>query len=55
LLELVRIDEGGQFGTYLTIAQWISILLLLLGGSLLGLAFIRPRDSRDLFRKSGTA
>lgn len=55
LLELVRADEGGQFGTWLTIAQFISILLLLLGGALIALAFIRPRDSRDLFLKSGTA
>jgi phosphatidylglycerol---prolipoprotein diacylglyceryl transferase len=30
LLELIRSDEGGQFGTTLTIAQWISLV----GGSL---------------------
>jgi phosphatidylglycerol:prolipoprotein diacylglycerol transferase len=28
LLEVVRADEGGQFGTPLTISQWVSLLIL---------------------------
>jgi phosphatidylglycerol:prolipoprotein diacylglycerol transferase len=31
LLEIVRVDEGGQFGTGLSISQWVSIGLFLIG------------------------
>ena len=34
LLETIRIDEPGQFGTSLTISQWVSIGLLLLAMAL---------------------
>jgi phosphatidylglycerol:prolipoprotein diacylglycerol transferase len=30
LLELVRVDEGGQFGTNLSISQWVSIVVFAL-------------------------
>ena len=35
VLEMVRVDEGGQFGTSLSISQWVSVLVL--SGSMLGL------------------
>jgi len=34
LEEIVRVDEGGQFGTELSIAQWVSIVGILFGGIL---------------------
>lgn len=34
VLELVRVDEGGQFGTDLSISQWVSVIVL--SGSILG-------------------
>jgi len=27
VLELVRVDEGGQFGTDLSISQWVSLIV----------------------------
>jgi phosphatidylglycerol---prolipoprotein diacylglyceryl transferase len=33
--EIIRVDEAGQFGTSLSIAQWISIGAILLGGLIL--------------------
>ncbi|MAI72316.1 MAG: diacylglyceryl transferase [Rhodopirellula sp.] len=41
VLELVRVDESGQFGTDFSISQWVSICVLT--GSLLGLGFIYSR------------
>jgi phosphatidylglycerol:prolipoprotein diacylglycerol transferase len=38
LMELIRIDEQGQFGTGLTISQLISIAMIILGVSLLAYA-----------------
>jgi phosphatidylglycerol:prolipoprotein diacylglycerol transferase len=38
VLELVRVDEGGQFGTGLTISQWVSVVVFAL--SIVGLAFV---------------
>lgn len=35
LLELIRADEGGQFGTSLTISQWLGFLMMAAGGVLL--------------------
>jgi len=35
LLEVIRTDESGQFGTALTISQWVSIGTILLGFGLL--------------------
>ncbi len=37
-LEMIRVDEPGQFGASLSISQWVSVLVL--GGSALGLAWI---------------
>jgi phosphatidylglycerol:prolipoprotein diacylglycerol transferase len=34
LEEIVRVDEGGQFGTELSIAQWVSIVGILFGAIL---------------------
>ncbi|MAI31307.1 MAG: hypothetical protein CBE00_02635 [Planctomycetaceae bacterium TMED240] len=41
VLELVRVDESGQFGTDFSISQWVSICVLT--GSLIGLGFIYSR------------
>ena len=41
VLELVRVDESGQFGTDFSISQWVSICVLT--GSLVGLGFIYTR------------
>lgn len=38
VLELIRDDEGGQFGTSLSISQWVSICVLT--GALVGLCWI---------------
>lgn len=38
LMEIVRQDEQGQFGTDLTISQWVSIGMLVLGFSLMAYA-----------------
>ena len=35
LLEIIRTDEGGQFGTALTISQWVSIGTIVVGFSVL--------------------
>jgi len=42
VLELVRVDESGQFGTEFSISQWVSIFVLT--GSLIGLGFIYTRQ-----------
>ena len=41
LLEVIRTDEAGQFGTTLTISQWVSVVAIGLGVSLW--AYIRWR------------
>lgn len=48
VLELVRVDESGQFGTDFSISQWVSIAVLT--GSLIGLVCIysRPRQAPQL-------
>ena len=38
LMELIRQDELGQFGTELTISQWVSVLAILAGFSLFAMA-----------------
>ena len=38
VLELVRVDESGQFGTTLSISQWVSVVVFT--GSLIGLGLI---------------
>jgi phosphatidylglycerol:prolipoprotein diacylglycerol transferase len=42
LLEIVRRDEAGQFGTVLTISQWISVIVLTIGLGLLLWVRLRP-------------
>lgn len=48
LLELVRQDELGAFGTSLTISQWISILMIVLGIILFGWAGLKVDETRRL-------
>ena len=45
LLELVRSDEGGQFGTQLTISQWLSIGIFLAACAFWVFIESRPRGS----------
>ncbi len=45
LLEIVRVDEGGQFGTGLTISQWVSIGLFLIGLAMWWYVESQPRGS----------
>lgn len=54
VLEMVRVDEAGQFGTSLSISQWVSVVVLTF--SLIGLAWIsfsgslisgRPEPTHD--------
>jgi phosphatidylglycerol:prolipoprotein diacylglycerol transferase len=46
LLEIVRVDEGGQFGTGLSISQWVSIGLFLIGLGIWWYVESQPRGSR---------
>jgi phosphatidylglycerol:prolipoprotein diacylglycerol transferase len=45
VLELIRVDEAGQFGTSLSISQWVSLVVL--ASSLTGLAWLywSPRSA----------
>lgn len=45
LLEIVRADEGGQFGTGLTISQWVSIGLFVIGLAIWWYVEMQPRGS----------
>ena len=45
LMELIRQDELGQFGTQLTISQWVSILTILVGFAII--AHVRSGGSRS--------
>lgn len=45
LEEIVRVDEGGQFGTDLSIAQWVSMLGIGFGAVLTIYSLTRPRLS----------
>ena len=40
--EIIRVDEAGQFGTSLSIAQWVSIVGILFGAVLLAWVYFRP-------------
>jgi phosphatidylglycerol---prolipoprotein diacylglyceryl transferase len=52
LEEWIRIDEKGQFGTELTISQWISLGGILGGGILLIYVCLQPPARRQLARNS---
>lgn len=41
VLELVRVDEAGQFGTNFSISQWVSMIVFAL--SMIGLVFVHRR------------
>jgi phosphatidylglycerol:prolipoprotein diacylglycerol transferase len=41
MLELIRVDEGGQFGTNLSISQWVSVVVFAV--SMAGLVFVYRR------------
>ncbi|MDA8745212.1 prolipoprotein diacylglyceryl transferase [Rubripirellula amarantea] len=45
VLEIVRVDEGGQFGTSFSISQWVSIVVLI--GSAIGLGGIYFGNQRN--------
>jgi phosphatidylglycerol:prolipoprotein diacylglycerol transferase len=42
LEEYIRVDEAGQFGTELSIAQWISVVAVLIGVALWVRALVTP-------------
>ncbi|MCO6456964.1 MAG: prolipoprotein diacylglyceryl transferase [Pirellulaceae bacterium] len=48
LLEWIRVDEPGQWGTSLTISQWVSLGLLALAAALWLILFRRPVLSESL-------
>jgi phosphatidylglycerol:prolipoprotein diacylglycerol transferase len=52
LEEWIRIDEIGQFGTSLTISQWISLLGMAGGLMVLGYCWQRPPSRASLLGKS---
>lgn len=45
VLEIVRVDEGGQFGTNLSISQWVSLVVFSL--SIVGLIYVYFRKSPE--------
>jgi phosphatidylglycerol:prolipoprotein diacylglycerol transferase len=53
VLEWVRVDEAGQFGTALSISQWISVFVLL--ASITGLIWLYCRDGQTAFQEAVTA
>ena len=53
LLEMIRTDEAGQFGTSITISQWISMLALLFGIGLL--AYVRLQTEPPIPELSSSA
>jgi phosphatidylglycerol:prolipoprotein diacylglycerol transferase len=55
LLEIVRVDEGGQFGTGLTISQWVSIGLFVVGLAIWWYVENQPRGSAVPARRLATA
>jgi len=46
--EIIRVDEAGQFGTSLSIAQWISLAGILLGIGLIARARLLPKPASAL-------
>ena len=44
-LEQIRVDESGQFGTSLSISQWVSVLVLV--GSVFGLVWLYRMDGAE--------
>ena len=55
LLEIVRADEGGQFGTGLTISQWVSIGLFVVGLLIWWYVESQPRGSAVPAKRLATA
>jgi phosphatidylglycerol:prolipoprotein diacylglycerol transferase len=43
VLEWVRVDEAGQFGTALSISQWVSVMVLI--SSIAGLMWVCVRQA----------
>ncbi len=50
VLELVRVDEDGQFGTSLSISQWVSVVVL--GISVMGLIWIYRKPGQPAMQPS---
>jgi phosphatidylglycerol:prolipoprotein diacylglycerol transferase len=48
VLEMIRVDEAGQFGTSLSISQWVSVVVFAV--SMIGLVFVyrRPLSSESV-------
>jgi phosphatidylglycerol:prolipoprotein diacylglycerol transferase len=53
VLELVRVDEGGQFGTSLSISQWVSVVVL--GLSITGLVWIYSKPNQPVLQPTRSA
>lgn len=54
VMELIRQDEAGQFGTELTISQWVSIGMLILGVAIfMGARMLGKRSSQSRLSQSG--
>ncbi|MGB7327051.1 MAG: prolipoprotein diacylglyceryl transferase family protein [Rubripirellula sp.] len=51
-MELIRVDEAGQFGTNLSISQWVSVIVL--GFSLAGLVWIYRSSSAAAIRSEAS-
>ncbi len=46
VLEIVRVDEAGQFGTSLSISQWVSIVVFVGSMAGLGWLYFSPRSTK---------
>ncbi len=47
IMEIIRVDEAGQFGTSLSISQWVSIIVLVLSLITLAWLYWRPNSVRN--------
>ena len=45
ILEMIRVDEQGQFGTSFSISQWVSIFVL--GGAIVGMIWLRRANDES--------
>jgi phosphatidylglycerol:prolipoprotein diacylglycerol transferase len=51
--EIIRVDEAGQFGTSLSIAQWISLAGIAFGFAMIAQAFLRKRGEEQVAHSGG--
>ena len=52
MLEVIRRDEGGLFGTVLTISQWVSVVVLIFGVVLMGYVRLTKTAENSLLSAS---